>query len=509
MGAVALALQGCADVRERPTAAVDWDVDLRPALAAHCGRCHGGDTPAGDWSVTRYTDVVSCFEASDGGVDGGVDVATRLRRGLARPDHAPYIDLNLRTAIDTWIAGGAKPRRGSMHEGGFVDPRSPSFHGRLLRASRWAQMLDGTRQDACGRCHDGAPSRPSTVRRGAEAAGATPCTSCHTATAGALDCSTCHGEGGRVWPGPTCRMLPAGHNDAHARHVIAGSALLAPLACSTCHPARDTSLSTGSHGDGTVDVRFDTAVAGPGGTYDPATHTCSVRCHAATATSPTPRWREPSTGATCQGCHGAPPAGHWTQPCTTCHFEANGAGTGLLRATMHLNGRVDLGDGSNTCASCHGRNGDPWPTDATHQAHRNSRVTSPVACAECHDIPATVTAAGHLDDRGPGDVRFGVRALARSARPTYDGATCSQVACHGEGLIARSSTRMSWRPTAITGGCQTCHGAPPPLPHTNNPTCEATLCHGLDVERVGTSLGIIEARRSMHIDGFVYAGATQ
>lgn len=507
-GVLALTLQGCADVRETPTVATpDWELDLRPALTAACARCHDGDTPAGDWAVSRYTDAVSCFESLDGGV--GVSVANRLRRALGRDDHASYFNPALRRSIDAWITGGARPRRGSMHEGGFVDPRSPYFHGRLLRASRWAQMLDGTRQDACGRCHDGTPSRPSTVREGAPAAGATPCTACHTATAGVLDCSTCHGEGGRVWPGPTCRMLPATHGDAHARHVLPGAALLQPLACATCHPARDTNLATGSHGDGTIDVRFDTAIVGATARYDAASGSCTVSCHSADAMSPTPHWRTPSSGPTCAGCHGAPPAGHWTQPCTTCHFEANATGTALARAALHLNGRVDFGDGTNNCGSCHGSNGDPWPRDATHQAHRNASVTTPVTCDECHEVPATITAAGHLDDRGAGDLRFGARATARGARPSYVSGSCVSVACHGENLIGRSGVRIAWRGGSVAGNCVGCHGAPPALPHSNNGSCELVLCHGSEVERVDGALRIIASQRASHINGVVTAGGAR
>lgn len=505
---LALAAQGCADLRDAPAPATpDWELDLRPMLVSRCARCHDGETPAGDWSVARYTDAVACFEAVDGGV--GVSVAARLRRALDRADHAPHVDATLRRAVEAWIRGGARPRRGSMHEGGFVDPRSPSFHGRVLRAARWAPMLDGTRQDACGRCHEGAPARPANVREAATAAGATPCTACHTAPAGALDCSTCHGEGGRVWPGATCRSLPLTHGDAHARHVLPGATLQQPLACSTCHPMRDATLATGPHGDGVVDVRFDPSVVGATGRFDAPTGACSVGCHQADADSPVPHWRTPSATPTCGSCHGAPPANHWTQPCTTCHAEANATGTALARTAMHLNGRVDLGDGSNTCAACHGRGGDPWPLDATHQAHRNTQSATAVACAECHEVPTTVTAAGHLDDRGAGDVRFGARATARGARPMFSAGTCASVACHGEGLVGRSAVRVAWRGEALAGGCAGCHGAPPPLPHTSNASCELVLCHGGEVERVGGALQIIASRRAAHLDGFVTAGVSR
>ncbi len=504
--AIALALAGCGEVRETAAHAPDWELDLRPTLTARCGSCHSGAAPAGGWSVARYTDALSCVAAADAGVDGGVDVATRLRRALDRSDHAAYVDARLRGLVDAWVAGGARPRRGAMHDPGFVDPRSPSFHARVLRAARWAPMLDGTRQDACGRCHEGTPSRPRGVSEGAPAAGATACTTCHDAPAGVLDCATCHGEGRRPWPGPTCLAPPdARPTDAHARHVVAGATLLSPLSCTACHPARDTNLSSGSHGDGVVDVRFDPALAGPSARYEASTGACSVGCHAATPSSPAPRWRQPQTATPCAGCHETPPRNHWPGPCTTCHVEPNATGTALTANRLHLNGRVDVGDGSGTCSACHGRDGDPWPLDATHRAHRDTTLTTPVACSECHEVPATVTAPGHLDDRGAGDLRFGARALARGSRATFEAGTCASVACHGEGLIGRSSTRVAWRATS-SPGCDGCHGTPPPRPHTASASCENVICHGAEVERVGDALRLLPSGRAAHIDGVTNAG---
>ncbi len=497
-----LAIAGCGEVREATVHAADWELDLRPVLDARCAACHAGDAPAAGWSVARYTDALACIEPGD----GGVGVAARLRRALARDDHAAYVDARVRSAVDAWIAGGAAPRRGVMHDPGIVDPRSPSFHGRALRAARWAPMLDGTRQDACGRCHDGAPARPATVRVGAAAAGATACTTCHTAAAGALDCATCHGEGVAPWPGATCLTPPSGRPvGAHARHVLAGAALLQPLACEGCHPARDvTQLAAGAHGDGVVDVRFD-ARAGDGARYDAATGACSVVCHTV-ATSAPPRWGQTQTVGPCTGCHATPPRDHWAGPCTTCHADVNATGTAFVGARFHLNGRVDLGDGSGTCAACHGRDGDPLPRDATHQAHRGTQVTTMVQCSECHAVPATVTAPGHLEDRGAGDLRFGARATARSSPARFEAGACASIACHGEGLIARRETTVSWRGGALPRDCSGCHGAPPPQPHTASPSCEIASCHGSEVERVDGALRIRDVGRAAHIDGFVTAG---
>ncbi len=495
---VVFAVAACAEVRETPARAPRWESDLRPVLEARCATCHAGASPAAGWSVTRYTDALACREATDGGA-----VASRLRRALDRADHAPFVDARVRRAVDAWIAGGSLARAGLAHDPGFADPRAAAFHGRSLRASRWAPMLDGTRQDACGRCHAGAPTRPPNARPDAASVGATPCTECHRAPGGALACDTCH-DSAETWSGDRCLTpRPAG---SHARHVVAGDALPQPLACDTCHPTRDRALAAGPHGDGTVDLRFDPSLAGADARYDVATGACAVRCHAATPTTPAPRWRQTERAVTCTGCHETPPRDHWPGPCTACHAETNATGTALTRARLHLNGRVDLGDGSGTCAACHGRDGDPTPIDRTHQAHRGTTLTAPVACGECHEVPATVRAAGHLEDRGAGDVRLGARATARGARPRFEAGTCAAVACHGEGTLGRSDTRVAWSANVGPLGCDGCHDAPPPYPHTAATSCELTTCHGSTFAREGDALRVIDGARSSHIDGRVSAG---
>jgi hypothetical protein len=48
----------------------------------------------------------------------------------------------------------------------------------------------------------------------------------------------------------------------------------------------------------------------------------------------------------CNDCHGAPPVAHPAGPCTNCHSEANANGTALTPGPLHLNGRIDFGDGT-------------------------------------------------------------------------------------------------------------------------------------------------------------------
>jgi predicted CxxxxCH...CXXCH cytochrome family protein len=491
-----LALAACGEVRELPRTRVTWAADLRPVLVARCGRCHLGEAAAGHWRADRFPDALGCDVV---GGDGRVQ-ATRLLSALERPDHAPHVDEAVRRGVNAWLADGARARPGLAHDPGIIDPRSTAFHGRTLRAVRWAPMLDPARPDACGRCHEGAPARPDGVLRTAEASGATPCTDCHPGPQGPLGCETCHG-GERSGFGGSCLPWRAQRPGSHAAHSTVGAVLSETLRCTTCHPPRGTELAHGTHGDGVVDVHFDPRVAGEGARFEASAGTCLVRCHGSAAA---PRWGGgPLTGA-CNGCHRSPPEAHPAGTCDRCHSEVPPAGGALLSRRLHLNGRVDLGDGSGGCSACHGRGVDPLPTDRVHQAHGRSALTEPVGCSECHAVPATVRAVGHLEDRGPADVRFGPRASARGAQPTWDGRGCAAVACHGEGLRGQAGTRVAWDAAPI--GCDGCHAAPPTFPHTTASSCELATCHGGAFERVE---GVLRARsetRRTHIDGLVQAG---
>ena len=143
-----------------------------------------------------------------------------------------------------------------MHPPGFSDPRSADFHARSLRSQRWAPMLDATRAEACGRCHEGSPTRPAGVTG---AAGDAPsCTSCHEQPGGPLSCGTCHGDGERATPPRDPCLFPGSSPSAgaHEAHLRASPLHASPFTCETCHPSRTTDF-TGSHGNGVVDLAFD------------------------------------------------------------------------------------------------------------------------------------------------------------------------------------------------------------------------------------------------------------
>jgi predicted CxxxxCH...CXXCH cytochrome family protein len=173
---------------------------------------------------------------------------------------------------------------------------------------------------------------------------------------------------------------------------------------------------------------------------------------------------------------------------------------GLLGALPGCAGGVDAGPGGDDeippnadpltgCAiSCHGADTNNAPprsvsgvTDTTavavgaHQAHL---VASPtwhhkVECVDCHVVPQTVGAPGHIDGDNKAEVTFSMRAGGTASM--WNGTTCT-AACHGKPAWGGTRTTPTW--TKVDGtqsACGSCHGAPPPPPHPTGANCAA--CH--------------------------------
>jgi predicted CxxxxCH...CXXCH cytochrome family protein len=376
-----------------------------------------------------------------------------------------------------------------VHPAGVASPQSADFHGKLLRERRFAPMLDKDDPAACGRCHDGTLSRPDTVTFAAP--NATPCTTCHAEPRGILACSTCHAETPRA--------------GAHAAHVNPSASHATGLACSTCHPtvsADDPKVIGGLHGDGVVEIQFDPAVVPNEASFDPRTGACAVACHDRKGKRPRLAWTDRGPLG-CNDCHSSPPAAHFPGPCTSCHREANANGTALTNASLHINGRTDLGDGSGKCGACHGQGDSPWPTTGAHAAHRNPKLAGDIACDSCHTVPAAIDAPGHLDGRVT--VSFGGAARARLARPVWNGTSCSAVACHGDKLSGASVTAPAWNDgSGAASACGACHGIPPQDQHTTSTSCDRSTCHGAVVTRGATGVPMIDpSRRAFHVNGVI------
>jgi predicted CxxxxCH...CXXCH cytochrome family protein len=320
----------------------------------------------------------------------------------------------------------ACPAPAGVHPAGYLDDTSHAFHGKDLERRGWSFAL-------CQSCHgddfSGKPGAPS-------------CLSCHAN--GPTACDTCHGTP------PT--------TGAHVAHRAQG------FACSECHVMPDAWDTPGHILDedrnpiaGPAKVTFG-ALANRDVTpprrsapasWDHDGDTCAnVYCHGgvladAAAKHAQPTWHGGPDQISCGGCHGKPPATHAQSECAKCHP------TGGPGSTRHIDAVIDVGDGSGSCTGCHGDATSPAPPRGLHGetatsalavgAHRAhlvaGRLRGPLACSECHRVPAAVTSAGHLDTALPADLEFGVLATTDGATPAWDRttATCSSVYCHGGG----------------------------------------------------------------------------
>jgi predicted CxxxxCH...CXXCH cytochrome family protein len=495
-----LLMPSCSADRTSAPRASTYADDIAPILRAHCVDCHTGNAPAANWSNASYLATIACVDSSDAPASLPNDTRAPILTALAQTPHLGLLDQAESNALSAWIAGGSPAFTGTVHSASIIDPRSPDFHGAQLRAKHWSPMLDPNDPQACGRCHDGAPVKPSGITLSAP--GATSCTTCHANAGGPLACDTCHGNGTKAYPPRDLCFFSADSalGSAHAAHVEPSSVNGAGLPCSTCHPAPGANVISGLHGDGAVEVRFDPARVAPEASYDPTTKACAVGCHDLGGSTPRPKWSD-TTPTTCNSCHSSPPANHFPGSCTNCHAEANATGTALTGGALHMNGRVDLGNGNGTCGACHGSGSDPWPTTAAHPHHESPTISSPIACANCHTVPATVLAPGHLDK--PVTITFSDLAVARGAQATWNGTSCTNVACHGANL-ADPAAIPAWNdPTLAQSTCGACHGIPPSQ-HTTSTSCERSTCHGTEVARDGSGvLSITKTGLSLHVNGII------
>jgi hypothetical protein len=403
----------CSVERATPPSPV-FDEDIAPILDAHCVRCHGGASPAAGWSADSFLGAIACVEPSEKPVTLPSSSRAPILSVLSTASHRDLLSASDLATLKSWVLAGTPAFAAEVHTPDIIDPRAPGFHGTLLRSDRWAQMLDANNPGACGRCHDGAPARPPGVE--SSAPGAPSCTSCHRQPGGVLACSTCHGSGTVSYPPRDLCLFPqdAKSAGAHAAHVEPSEARTAGVPCSTCHPVPGKDVISGLHGNGTVEVIFDKNAIGPEASFDSATGQCSVTCHDSGGLRPTPTWSE-TTPMGCNDCHRSPPPAHYSGPCSNCHAEANANGTALTGGPLHLDGRVELGNGNGTCGACHGTGSSPWPSTAAHPSHEKPAISEPIACASCHVVPSSIYSPGHLN--GVVEVQFSGLATARHAAP--------------------------------------------------------------------------------------------
>lgn len=500
--AVALAAlgAGCSVDQATVTAPPVFDPDVAPILAARCASCHGATAPAAGWSVTSFLSTIACVAPS--GAPAALPPSTApILTALGAAPHQGLLSGPDQATLAAWVATGAPAFAGTVHPPGIIDPRSSAFHGTLLRSTRWSAMLDPNDPGACGECHAGSPAPVPRVTLSAP--GATACTTCHAEPGGPLACDTCHGAAGRDYPPRDLCFFPgdAPTAGAHAAHVVSSAVSASGIPCSSCHPIPGADVISGLHGNGVVEVVFDPNRVAPEASFDRAKGVCAVSCHDRGGRTPHPSWSD-TTVLGCDSCHLSPPQGHFPGSCTNCHVEANAAGTALSGGSLHMNGVVDLGNGSGLCGACHGSGGSPWPRTSAHPAHQNPTLTVGSACASCHPVPTRITDPTHLD--GVVQVTFTGLALARGAFPTWNGTSCTSVACHGADLADVPAVLPTWADaTGDASKCGACHGIPPSQ-HTTSASCNRSDCHGSEIALDAQGIpSIAPDGLTLHVDGII------
>ncbi|HTR55821.1 MAG TPA: CxxxxCH/CxxCH domain-containing protein [Kofleriaceae bacterium] len=371
-------------------------------------------------------------------------------------------------------------------------------------------------------------------------------------------CNTCHGDA-TATPVAGDNLVNAPPVDttggmstslrgvgAHQAHM-GPSTWRAPISCGECHTVPTSLLSIG-HVDHPLPayVKFGN-LAGTASSWNGST--CSgVYCHGATlsdggvaagGSATKPVWTTvDGSQSQCGSCHGLPPptpahasvtAGDLD--CGKCHDQTMTAGQPgvITNPALHIDGAVEVNT-DQPCNQCHGSAGTPTSNGAAinappkdtlgntatntrgvgaHQSHLtpSSLFFKQVLCQDCHTVPAAVNSVGHIDHPLPAYVIFSTRA---GSSPTWNGATCANVYCHGATLSDGSAgaggaaTSPIWaKVDGSQAQCTSCHGNPPPAPHPQQSDCGT--CHNDVTPGAPTTF----SDPTRHIDGNLDVTSTQ
>jgi predicted CxxxxCH...CXXCH cytochrome family protein len=325
-----------------------------------------------------------------------------------------------------------------VHPAGFAVEESADFHGTHLRDLGYPLA-------SCRDCH------------GDDYLGGRVGSSCVS--------SNCHGEG--VESCDTCHDAQP-ESGAHAAHG---------QDCASCHPVRVDARSEG-HPGGEVEIAFGELARANGAAPTHVEGSCAgVYCHGERTQS----WEgEPLD---CGGCHENPPPSHARfagpdQGCDACH------GT----EATHLDGRFDQRELA--CDACHGAGplgAPPRGLDGTtaggavgaHRRHLDptllDRIGRVARCQDCHVVPSSTTADGHLDPSAPADVQL-------RTGDAYDPALRSCTSdCHWD----RAPGPVWDDASGAARACDGCHGMPPEKtriggPHPPSSPSLCGDCHPFD-----------------------------
>jgi predicted CxxxxCH...CXXCH cytochrome family protein len=287
-------------------------------------------------------------------------------------------------------------------------------------------------------------------------------------------CDSCHGSGGESAP----PVDVSGSSSTSSRGVGAHRSHLGTsswhkdIQCTECHTVPTSTTSVG-HLDSPLPAELTWGTLAQNTQWDGVA--CSNNyCHGSTLSGGTvtsPRWTDVSGSASqCGSCHGAPPPPpHTTNTnCGACHQSMTGAtDLTITDPSLHINGSVEVVDGG-ACNSCHGSstsNAPPADTQGnsatsfrgvgSHQSHLGpSSWYKEIQCSECHQVPGSVNALGHIDTALPAELTFGALAGSPSATYSYSTTTCSNNYCHGNG---RGNNGTAQWTMSMSMQCNSCH----------------------------------------------------
>lgn len=344
-------------------------------------------------------------------------------------------------------------------------------------------------------------------------------------------CTRCHGSASRVVDAPglsdeqreTLRAAPpidlAGNTDpsypgvgAHQLHLTA-SPTHGPVACGECHKVPSYVEEPG-HMDAPPPARITFGPLARHAAHTPAFDATALTC---TGTychrDATPVWTAARTSEqACGTCHGLPPSAPHpqSQDCFRCHGDVIDAERHFKAPERHLNGTADVV--AMTCHGCHGSeksNAPPRDLDGgtdpaspgvgAHDTHLDGgHFSRPVACEECHQVPKTVDAPGHIDPTTGAELTFSGVATTEHATPSLDPGTlkCSGSWCHGPVDPAKGLS-PAWNQPSATLECNACHGYPPAAPHP--PMARCSICHS---QVVGPDNKTV-IDRTLHVNGVI------
>jgi predicted CxxxxCH...CXXCH cytochrome family protein len=363
----------------------------------------------------------------------------------------------------------------TVHPPGIADPNSPDFHVNLIRALAFDlskcqhchgdDFAGGTAQKSCLGCHEQGVTACTTCH------GQPPETGAHLAHGKRFDCTACH-------------VKPMVYTDVG--HLFAEDGTVIDKPRITFGELANASLHAGDR-------------AAPAAIEDDSCK--NVYCHGDTfhdgnAKLTQPDWSGGSASAACGTCHGIPPSSHTRTNCAECHPKVADSNYNLVAGGPHVDGKVSLGDESGTCLACHPK------LSGAHTAHTSAphRLRPPLACTECHVVPAEVTSPGHIDHTTPQVFPAGWSGIAAAggAMPAFDppNGTCSNVYCHGVANVP------SWNGDESAAVCGACHGIPPAdsAHATSKGLGDCYKCHPSTIDATGS---LIVGATSTHLNGVV------